>query len=84
MAAHSALSSRSLIPPPHSRRSFLLWPDLVERVPFEQLSILHHVVDRIGVPNVIQRVLRQHDQVGELSYFDAPQILGVANRFRTV
>ena len=45
------------IPPPQSRQSFLLRPDLVERVPFEQLSILHHVFDGVGVPNVLQRVL---------------------------
>src|ERR1700692_1722500 len=33
--------------PPEFRQRLLLWPYLVQRVAFEQLTVLHHIADRI-------------------------------------
>ena len=46
----------------------------IQCVSFIQPSVLHHLVDRIGVSDIIQRILIQNDQVGKLSGLDTSEV----------
>ena len=80
----TAASFRGLLPPPESRQRPFVGPGPVERIAVEELAVLHHVADRVGVVDVLERVLRQHDEVGELAGLDAAKVLGVADRLGAV
>jgi len=45
--------------------------DLVERVPLEQLSVLHHVANGIGVPKILERVPGKYDHIRQFPGLDA-------------
>ena len=83
-AAANVFTSPLLLPPPQSRQRLLLRPDLIERIALEQLAVFHHVADRARVVDVLERVGRQHDEIGELAGFEAAQVLGVADRLGAV
>ena len=55
--------------------ALLLRPYPVERITLVQFPILHHIADLARVLNVLERISRQHDQVGQFARLDAPQVL---------
>src|SRR5262245_21583562 len=55
-------------------------PDLVEAIPVVESAVLHHVLHAVGIPDTLQRVLVEHDQVGQLAGFDRAQIAAQSDR----
>ena len=53
----------------------LLRPDHVECVPVVDLTVLDHVLDRVGVLDVVERVAMQYEDVGELADLDRADVL---------
>ena len=56
-----------LVPPPHRRQRLFPRPDLVQRGALVQPPVLHHVMDLLGVVDVLERIRIEDDQVGELT-----------------
>ena len=55
-------------------------PDLLERVPEEQLAVLHDPADRVGVADVLERILVEHHEVRELARFHRADVALEADR----
>src|SRR6516162_8453081 len=64
-----------LVPPRARAEGFLLGPYLVERRRFVEAAALHDVGDFQGVSDVLERVLVEDDQVGQLARLDRPHVL---------
>jgi len=62
---------RLIVPPPQWSQGFSPRSDLVERVPLEQLSVLHHVANGIGVPKILERVPGKYDHIRQFPGLDA-------------
>src|SRR5258708_1940577 len=71
-------------PPPQVGQRLLHGPGLVQRVPLEQLAVLHNVTNCIGVVNIQQWIFVEHDQIGHFAGLNAAQILPIANGFSAV
>src|SRR5262245_55639862 len=70
---------RRLVPPPEAGQGLAVGPGPVEGVAVEELAVLHHVSDRVGVVDVLEGILGQDDEVGELARLEAAEVLGVAD-----
>jgi hypothetical protein len=57
-------------PPPEGAEGFLFGVDFVEGVAFEEFAIFHHVVDGVGVVNVVEGIFIKDDEIGELAGFE--------------
>src|SRR5438045_215411 len=56
---------------------------LVQRVPVIHAPVLHHVADRVGVLDVIERILIEYDEIRELAPLDRAEIAAHADAFGT-
>src|SRR6266545_1183922 len=65
LPTHRGGDGGSAVAPRLFRQGTLPRPDLVQAVALVEAAVLHHVADGVGVPQVLQRVFVQHDQVGE-------------------
>src|SRR5205823_5104131 len=63
------------VPPPHLRQRLLARPHFVQRCAFIQPPVLHHVMDLLGVVDVLERIRVEHDQVGQLAGLERAQVL---------
>src|SRR5688572_25852631 len=70
---------RVIAPLPLPLEFSLLGPDLIECLSIVQLSVFHHVTDRVCITDVPERVLIEHDEIGQLAGFQRPQVLLKAN-----
>jgi hypothetical protein len=52
-----------------------LRPDLIQRLVAVEPAAFHHVLDVDGVPDVLERVRVQHDQIGQLAWFDRAEVV---------
>jgi hypothetical protein len=50
------------VPPPQGGKRLLFGVDFIEGVAFEELAVFH-VFDRVGVANVVERILVEHHKV---------------------
>src|SRR5258708_17205468 len=71
-------------PPPQVGQRLLHRPSLVQRVPLEQLAVLHNVTNCIGVVDIQQWIFVEHDQFGHFAGLNAAQILPISNGFSAV
>src|SRR5262249_28374287 len=72
---------RMIRPPPVGAGGLLHRPNLVQRIAFEQLTILHHVSNTGRIPDVLKGILRQDDEVSQLSGFDTSEVLSQPDGF---
>src|SRR2546430_15183813 len=73
-----------LLPPPHLRQRLLARPHFVQRCAFIQPPVLHHVMDLLGVVDVLERIRVEHDQVGQLAGLERAQVLVHSDAVRAV
>src|ERR1051325_5300745 len=76
------LTGRVLRPPPETRHHLLPRPDLVERVGIVEAAVLHHVLERVGVLDVVERILVEHLKVRQLPRLQRADIVLGPDRFR--
>src|SRR5688572_33207520 len=66
--------------PPHPVERLVARRHLFQRVGVVQSTVLHHVAERVGVADVLQRIAIEHLKIGELSNLQRPQVTGHADR----
>jgi hypothetical protein len=75
---------RPVVPPPERRQFLLLRQELIQCVAFEDRAVLNDVTNGVGVVDILQRVLAQHDDIGNFPEFKTAQILTEAKRLCAV
>src|SRR5207253_1699326 len=74
------LPSDVVSPPPEPRNRLLPRPDLVQCTSIVQPAVLHYVLDRVRVLDVLERILVEHLKIRELPRLERPEILLVSDR----
>jgi len=64
-----------VFPPPLGGQGLVGRPHLIQRIACEQFTVFHHVFDRHRVVNVVERVLLEDDQIGQLAFLNTAQVL---------
>src|SRR2546425_1421580 len=78
------LAVGSLPPPPHPTQRALPRPDFVQGLALVEPAVLHHVADRVGIVDVLERVGVEHDEIGELARLERTQVVLHAEGVRAV
>src|SRR5260370_22093255 len=76
-----SFTARLVAPPPKRWDLLFHRPDLIQRVAVEQLAVLHDVMNRVGVLDVLQRIFGHDHHVGQTPGLKYAQVLPQAADF---